>query len=261
MPGRASPLSSVQKACRILSVLADTPRRRLTEIATHASLNKVTTLRILDVLVKESFVRRDEVTKTYSLGDQALVLAAAARDSDDVRARARPALVRLARLSEDTVILSVRHAAESVCIDRETGSFPIRAAYIDVGARRPLGVGAGALALLAWLSDEEIDALLPQVAPRLAAYPRFSLASIRASIERARAQGYTLVLDQIVDRMGAVGVPVLGLDGRPIAALSIAALSERISSRVPELVAALKEEAARIADPRLPVPRGEVMAA
>jgi DNA-binding IclR family transcriptional regulator len=147
-----------------------------------------------------------------------------------------------------------------VCIDRETGIFPIRAAYIDVGARRPLGVGAGALALLAWLSDEEIDALLPQVAPSLGAYPRYSLASIRASIERARAQGYTLVLDQVVDKMGAVGMPIIGLDGRPMAALSIAALSERVSSRVSELVAALKEEAARISDPRIPAPRAELAA-
>jgi DNA-binding IclR family transcriptional regulator len=232
----------------------------LTEIATYASLNKVTTLRILDVLVREGYVRRDDATKTYSLGDQALVLAAAARNGDDLRARARPALVRLARLSEDTVILSVRNGAESVCIDRETGIFPIRAAYIDVGARRPLGVGAGALALLAWLSDEEIDALLPQVAPSLGAYPRYSLASIRASIERARAQGYTLVLDQVVDKMGAVGMPIIGLDGRPMAALSIAALSERVSSRGSELVAALKEEAARISDPRIPAPRAELAA-
>lgn len=260
MPGRASPLSSVQKACRILGALADTPRRRLTEIATYASLNKVTTLRILEVLVREGYVRREEVNKTYSLGDQALVLAAAARNSDDLRARARPALVRLARLSEDTVILSIRNGAESVCIDRETGVFPIRAAYIDIGSRRPLGVGAGAMALLAWLSDEEINALLPQIGPRLGTYPRYSAASIRASIERARAQGYTLVLDQIVDKMGAIGVPVMGLDGRPVAALSIAALSERISTRLPELTAALKEESARIADPRLPAPRAELAA-
>jgi DNA-binding IclR family transcriptional regulator len=253
MPGRASPLSSVQKACRILSALADTPRRRLTEIAVYATLNKVTTLRILDVLVKEGFVRRDESTKTYCLGDQALVLAAAARDADNIRSRARPALVRLARLSEDTAMLSIRSGAESVCIDRETGTFPIRAAYIDVGSRRPLGVGAGALALLAWLSDPEIDALLPQVAPRLGLYPKYSMASIRASIDRARAQGYTLVLDQIVEKMGAVGVPIIGLDGRPVAALSIAALSERISSRLQEITAALKEEATRIADPRMPM--------
>ena len=127
MPGRASPLSSVQKSCRILSTLAESGRSRLTEIAAAASLNKVTTLRILEVLTREGFVRREEASKTYTLGDQSMVLAASARNRDDLRARARPALVRLARHSSDTVLLSIRQGAEAVCIDRETGSFPIRA--------------------------------------------------------------------------------------------------------------------------------------
>jgi DNA-binding IclR family transcriptional regulator len=257
MPGRASPLSSVQKACRILSTLADAGRARLTEIAAAATLNKVTTLRILEVLTREGFVRRDEMTKTYSLGDQALVLAASARSRDDLRARVRPALVRLARRSGDTVLLSVRQGAEAVCIDRETGSFPIRASYLDIGSRRPLGVGAGSTALLAWLPDEEIDALLPQTAVALNNHPKLTLDKIRDNVREARELGYVLVLDQVVDRMGAVGVPVLGLDGRPIAALSIAALSERIAARTEELVAALRQEAAHIADPRVPAPRME----
>ncbi len=255
MPGRASSLSSVQKACRILNVLADAGRARLTEIANHATLNKVTTLRILDVLAREGFVRRDDATKTYALGEQALVLAAAARNRDDLRARARPALVRLARVSEDTVLLSVRNGAESVCIDRESGSFPIRASYLEIGSRRPLGVGGGSTALLAWLADAEIEAILPQVASRLSNYPKITIETIRTDISRARERGYTLVLDQIVDKMGAIGVPVLGLDGTPIAALSIAALSDRIASREAELFAAMKEEAARIADPRLAAAR------
>jgi IclR family KDG regulon transcriptional repressor len=69
MPGRESPLSSVQKACRILGVLADAGRARLTEISVKAALNKVTTLRILEVLTREGFVERDERNKTYRLGD------------------------------------------------------------------------------------------------------------------------------------------------------------------------------------------------
>lgn len=257
MPGRASPLSSVQKACRILSTLADSGRARLTEIAAAATLNKVTTLRILEVLTREGFVRRDEPTKTYSLGDQSMVLAASARNRDDLRARARPALVRLARRSHDTVLLSVRQGAEAVCIDRETGSFPIRASYLDVGSRRPLGVGAGSTALLAWLPDDEIEALLPETAAALNKHSRLSIDTIRENIRLARDRGYVLVLDQVVDKMGAVGVPVLGLDGRPLAALSIAALSERIAARAEELAGALKQEAAHIADSRVPAPRFE----
>jgi DNA-binding IclR family transcriptional regulator len=254
MPERDSPLSSVQKACRILSVLADTGRARLTDISIRATLNKVTTLRILEVLSREGFVERDEASKTYRLGDQSLVLASAARTRDDLRARARASLTRLAVASEDTVLLSVRQGVESVCIDRETGSFPIRAAYLDVGSRRPLGVGAGAMAVFAWLPDEELEVLVQEAEPKLLAYPGFSVESIRKDVDVSRERGYTRVLNRIVDRMGAIGVPIIGLDGRPFAALSIAALSDRLAAREDELVAALQREAKQIADPRIPAP-------
>ena len=151
-------------------------------------------------------------------------------------------------------MLSVRQGFESVCIDRETGAFPIRAAYLDVGSRRPLGVGAGAMAVFAWLPDDELDVLLEEVAPKLATYPDFSIDSIRRDIEAARLRGYTIVLNRVVERMGAVGVPIIGLDGRPFAALSIAALSDRLAAREVELVAALQREAKQIADPRVPAP-------
>ncbi len=250
MATRESPLSSVQKACRILAVLADSDRARLTDIAVKAGLNKVTTLRILDVLLREGFVDRDVSNKTYRLGDQSLVLASAARNRDDLRGRARASLVRLAALSGDTVLLSVRQGFESVCIDRETGAFPIRAAYLDVGSRRPLGVGAGALAVCAWLPDEELEELLKPVESRLSAYADFTIESIRSDVRAARARGYAAVLNRIVDGMGAFAVPIIGLDGRPFAALSIAALTDRLAEREDELVAAMRHEAKRIADPR-----------
>jgi DNA-binding IclR family transcriptional regulator len=256
MAARESPLSSVQKACRILGVLADAGRARLTEISVKATLNKVTTLRILEVLTREGYVERDERNKTYRLGDQSLVLASAARTRDDLRARARASMVRLAAFSEDTVLLSVRQGYEAVCIDRESGAFPIRAAYLDVGSRRPLGVGAGATAVFAWLPDDELEVLLAEVAPKLSAYPDFSEDSIRNDIEAARLRGYAIVLNRVVERMGAISVPIIGLDGRPFAALSVAALSDRLVAREAQLVAALQREAEQIADPRVPVTAG-----
>src|SRR6185369_6681577 len=96
----------------------------------------------------------------YLLGDAALVLGIAMQGRDHIRERARPTLVRLAELSGDTLLLSTRSGLESVCIDREFGSFPIRANYLDLGSRRPLGVGAGSLSLLAWLPDDEVATVL-----------------------------------------------------------------------------------------------------
>ncbi|MEQ1881059.1 MAG: IclR family transcriptional regulator [Burkholderiales bacterium] len=244
MPARASEINSVQKACRILRSLTEPNVSRLSEVAIEAGLNKVTTLRILEVLSREGFVRRDARSKTYSLGSEVLILAAALQDRDDLRIRARPSLLRLAARFGDSVLLSVRSGAmESVCVDRVVGDFPIRANYIELGSRRPLGIGAGPMALLAWRPDSEIEVILPLVAPRLANYPKITLPWLQQEIRDSRGRGHALFLNMLVEQMSGVGVPILSPDGNSVGALSIAAITERISSRLNELVETLRREA------------------
>lgn len=239
----SSASSSVQKACRILRVMSDARNSRLTDIATAAALDKATTLRLLDVLARGGFVVRDAQTKQYALGAEALVVGAAAAARFDPRPIARPSLIRLVNEFEDTAILSIPRGAESVCVDLELGSFAIRANYLEVGSRRPLGAGAGSLALLAWMPDHEIEAVLPLLAARLDRYPRITRRLLEERIADSRRSGYAVLLDVVVNRMGGIAVPVFGADRRPVAALSIAALSERITSRERELGAALQREA------------------
>jgi len=253
MPARTSPINAVQKACRILRSLSNPDASRLSEIANITSLNKATALRILDILAREGFVEREEATKSWSLGAEAYLLGTAASRRHNLRERARPSLVRLAAATSDTILLSVRSGLEAVCIDREIGDYPIRANYLDIGSRRPLGVGAGSMALLAWLPDAEIEAVLTLIKPTLVTYAKLNVKWVEREVEQSRARGYTLVLNQIIPRMGGIGVPVLGPDGHPIAGLSIAALSERISPRLDELAASLRKEAQQISGPR----RGE----
>ena len=116
-------------------------------------------------------------------------------------------------------------------VEVHRGSCAIRGNDLGVGGRRRLGGGAGSLALLAWLPDEEIDALMPFIADRLVNYPLLSPALLRRSIEDARRRGYVMLVDVVVPRMGGIAVPILSEDGRPSAAISIAALSERIIRR------------------------------
>jgi DNA-binding IclR family transcriptional regulator len=142
------------------------------------------------------------------------------------------------------MLLSTRSGIESVCVDREFGSYPIRANYLDLGMRRPLGVGAGSLALLAWLPDDEVDAVLQLIAPRIAKrYPRITADLLKIEVALSRQRGYALLLDVVVDQMGGIGVPVFGSDGRPLAAISLAALTSRITPRLGTLVPQLRKAA------------------
>ncbi len=241
--GAPDKFNAIQKVCAILRVLAQRSPLRLTEIADATSLNKATTLRILASLIEEGFVSRVAGAKTYELGQEARVMAVGARRSVDIAELAQPSLLRLSEKSADTALLSVRSGIEALYIGRSVGSHPLQPNYLQIGTRRPLGVGAGNLALLVWLPDAEIDAIIEVIVPRLAKSPRITPKFLRERIAAARKHGHTVLIDAAYPGMGGVGVPVRDEAGQVVAALSIGASSDRIRRREVELAEMLKKEA------------------
>nr|WP_312756176.1 IclR family transcriptional regulator [Pulveribacter sp.] len=242
-PARGGGTSSVERAMRVLRVMSEGSSVRLTDIAVAADLDKATALRLLEVMVQGGFVTRDAQSKRYTLGPELAVLGAAALRRFDPRPLARPSVMRLMGTFHDSVVLSIPSGVESLCIDVEVGTYPIRANYLTVGSRRPLGVGAGSLALLAWMPDDEREAALETLSGQLARYPRITIELLRERIAAAREHGYAVLLDVVVERMGGIAAAILDPQGRPVAALSIAALNERILGREAALAQALLREA------------------
>ncbi|PAY06945.1 MULTISPECIES: IclR family transcriptional regulator [Bradyrhizobium] len=242
-PGQPDKFNAIQKVCAILRVLAQRSPLRLTDIADTTSLNKATALRILNSLIEEGFVSRVTGAKTYELGQEARVMAVGARRSVDIAELAQPSLLRLSERSADTALLSVRSGVEALYLARSVGSHPLQPNYLQIGSRRPLGVGAGALALLVWLPDAEIEAVIEVIVPRLAKSPRITPKFLRERIAVARKAGHTVLLDAAFPGMGGVGVPVRDDAGEVVAALSIGAATDRIRRREGELADMLKKEA------------------
>ena len=107
--------------------------------------------------------------------------------------------------------------------------------------RRPLGVGTGTTALLATLAPFEADALLDALGERLGPSPNLSLQLIRDRVLEARRCGYAMVSDLIVDGLGGVAIALQTPAGDVVGAFSILRLTERITGRIEELVALLKQ--------------------
>ncbi|PAT35380.1 IclR family transcriptional regulator [Vandammella animalimorsus] len=238
--------TSVQKACRLLKALSDERNARLVDLAQATGIDKASALRLLETLVAEGMVQRDARSKRFSLGREWLVARAAAAQRMDARHLARPALIRLAHRFEDSVIFSELSGWESVCTELRFGTFPIRANYLSIGSRRPLGVGAGSLALLAALPDAEVEAVMLSIAPRLQRYPRISVDFLCQQVECTRRRGYALLLDVVVEHMGGIAIAVPDANGDLLGAISIAALSERLIERRDAIVVELRKEAAMI---------------
>src|SRR5438445_12749 len=118
-------------------------------------LPQPTTHRLLQQLVEEGLVEQSEQTRLYRLSIDFFALAARAGDHGGFRELCRPSLLRLGASLGDSVFLLVRSGFDAVCLDRHEGPFPIRTFTGDIGGRVPLGVGQGALVILANLPEAE----------------------------------------------------------------------------------------------------------
>jgi DNA-binding IclR family transcriptional regulator len=239
---------TIARAAAVLRALARGDQgRRLTEIALDTGLTKPTVLRLLRSLEGEGFAFVD-AKGAWRLGLGLVTLGAAAGNREGLRQLATDALVRLASRTEDTVFFSLREGLEIVCVDRHEGPFPIRTLLLSPGQRRPLGIGAAGMAVLAFLGEEDREAALNAIAPRLQEWPGHTVDLLRKRIGAARSRGYALNDGQIMSAMWAVGVPICDGAGQVVAALSVAAITERLQGdRLDEIVAMLRVEADAIA--------------
>ncbi|WP_454689931.1 IclR family transcriptional regulator [Achromobacter aloeverae] len=204
---------------------------RMLEITRRLDLNKATVIRLTKTLVEEGFVLHDRQSGRYRLGPEAFAVGLAAEASYELQRLAAPTLRALANESGDTVFFAVLHGYESICLSRDEGDFPIRNQLIKPGDRWLLGVGAGATALLAALSDKEIEDALARTAEiRARRFPRCTDAVIHKLIAETREWGYCVNPGLVLEDSWAVGVAVYDFEGRPVASISIAAIKSRLGA-------------------------------
>ncbi|PVZ19869.1 MULTISPECIES: IclR family transcriptional regulator [unclassified Pseudomonas] len=241
--GAASRLFSVMRALAAASPEGE----KLTHLAQRVALSQPTTHRLLRALVEEGVVEQCANSKRYRLGLDFFALAAQAGRAGNLRETARPSLLRLSASLGDSIFLLARAGFEAMCLDRSEGPYPIRTFTGDIGGRLPLGGGQGALAILAFLPDEEREEIIRYNLPRLKDEHRYDEVLLRAEITNVRERGYADRNTGVLDGMAGLAVPILDRQGTAVAALSVATLSERLNDqRRPMVVDMLKREAASI---------------
>lgn len=239
---------NINRTTAILSALAARPEGlRLVEVIRATQLSNASVHRILAGLVANGLADYDGHTGRYYVGIRIMSWARAAGNRFGIAERAAPALARLARHTEDTVYLTMRTGDEAVCVGRQEGGFPIKTLTLSVGDRRPLGIGAGSLALIAFHPNrDEVARIMAAQAAECARF-RIDANALREMIDNSQRLGYALNDGRIIPGMSAVGVPVFGSDGVPAAAISVAAIIARMESpRREEIVAALRAEASQL---------------
>ncbi len=223
---------SLKRGVQLLKLLATAGPRGLplTEIAARAGLPHPSVHRVLLQLGAERLVDRHPELRRYRLGPLAFELGMAGSTMYDIRDLCEPAMAALAQATEDTVYLVLRSGFDAVCMHRHEGSFPIRTLVLEVGSRRPLGVGAGGLAILSALGEEERGEVLARVAPGLAQFDRLTPEAVADACAATRKRGAALIQGTINLGVTAVGHAFHDGMGQAIGALSVAALAQRMTA-------------------------------
>lgn len=249
MTTTSTPTGGVPRAFLVIRALAELQAEggRVTQIARNVGLTQATTHRLLQSLVVEGVVEQDERSKLYRLSIDFFALAAKAGDGGGLRALCRPALLRLSASLGDSIFLLVRSGFDAVCLDRSEGPFPIRSFTGDIGGRIALGVGQGALAILAFLPEAEREEVIRFNLSRVREYGVYDEVYLRTEIDKVRLQGYAGRNTGLLEGMAGVAVPICDRDGRAVAALSVGTIADRLNTdRMPTVVELLKREAAGI---------------
>jgi DNA-binding IclR family transcriptional regulator len=149
----------------------------------------------------------------------------------------------------------MRDGGYSVCVERVLGHYPVQTLSINVGTRRPLGVGAGPVAVLAALPQDEVDELLRHHAAKIAKFPGLSVDRIRRDVADARMRGYAYTKGHVVKDVNAVGVAIKDAIGNPVGAVTLAAIASRFTGGRLEHVAEAVVNAVRDIEKEMPRPK------
>jgi DNA-binding IclR family transcriptional regulator len=241
---------SVQRAVAVLRFVAQSGSKgcRANELSAKLNLTLATTDRMLRALAQEQLVERFGPGRLYRIGTEVVALAATRLQRFSLLQHFEGVMEHITEESQDTVFLWVRSGSDAVCIARREGAFPIRALAVDVGARRPLGAGAGPLAQLAFLPRPEMEQIVKKHSK---AYANFGLtaAIVDAMIEKSEELGYALNDGRIIPEMSGIALPIYDVEGRVVASLSLTAINARLRPNRAAELAKLMRQAIQSAGP------------
>lgn len=228
---------AIRRALDILRLVANHPYpgATLTKVAQNIALKRSTAHRLLRYLVAEGLLNYDKLERTYSVGPTLFEIGLlhplkyqSIIDSE--------MLQRVAFATGQTTYLMARIGSEAVCMLRADGHTEVRVTGVDVGQRRPLGVGAGAIALLSVLEIRQVEKFLSSLAPALRAYPGISPKLILSDVLEAKKRGFAVSPARVYPGVVGVGV-ILPSDPQPWLAVSITAPENYLTKFNPEKIA------------------------
>lgn len=230
-PGRSTyHVQVLDRALAILDTLsAEGPDLSLADVSVALGLHKSTAHRLIMVLERHKLIERNSDNGRYRLGLKLFELGTKAVSKLDLRERARPFLERLMLETSETVHLCILDDSEVVYLDKVEPARSVRMAS-SVGRRNPAYCTAVGKAMLAYLSDSQVEAIVRKQGLRaVTANTITSFVELKKELNAIRERGYAIDNEEIEEGVRCVGCVVRNFSGEPVAAISISAPAFRLT--------------------------------
>ena len=246
----AGSVQSIERAAALLRAVAKagTDGARLKDIAEEAGLLAPTARRLCRAMLKEGWLRQPEGQRRYFLVTDGPANATLSWQSSQLVMAGRNAVRRLSAQTGDTAYLFLRQDLDVLCIDRQEGSFAIKALAVNVGDWRPLGLGGAGLAVLSSVTEKSYATLKARLMADRPEVAEFGAAWLDENVRMSRQNGYAVTSDTgLLPGVTGFAVTIPWPSGEPFGALSVVAVKERLpEGRYQEIAMTMKQEVARI---------------
>lgn len=235
---KATSVRAVERAIDILDAFsAERPALTITELARHVRLNRPTLYRMLSTLMKRGLVRLSGDPPRYRLDYGAARFAEIWSSSTDAGQSALPFLEPLLQRFDETVALYLRRDNTRICALELPSRQPLSYAR-GLGHAESLRLGASGIAILAFLPEDELEAILSEERDATA------IKALRRTIAQVRSRGYALSRGHLIVGAQAIAAPVFDRTQVPVAALGLFGPAARFSpERITECAEAVRRAA------------------
>ena len=201
----------------------------LRELATGSGLARASTYRMMRTLERIGLAERVPGSDRYRLGVRCLELGQAYLEQTDLRREALPVMERLLEDFNETVHLGVLDDLRVVYLEKLESTHAVGIMMSRIGRSAPAYCTGLGKVLLAGEEADPVGTLaerdeLRRCTPNTICEP----AKLHEELERVRARGFSLDLEEHELGVRCVAAPIRGADGDIVAALSIAGPAQRL---------------------------------
>jgi DNA-binding IclR family transcriptional regulator len=246
---RGTSVQSVDRALAILECLARHGEAGVTELAAELGVHKSTAFRLAATLESRRMVEQTTDRGKYRLGVGILRLAGATTARLDVVQESRPVCRALAAATGETVNIAVLSEHSALYLDQVAGSSALQP-HNWVGQHIPLHATSNGKVLLSDLDDDLLVATVPEL-KRYTSRTITTRSGLREELDRVRAQGYAVAVDELEVGLAAAAAPIRNAHGDVIASMSVSGPTFRmpeptLASVVERLTEAAQEVSHRL---------------